>query len=99
MKIEIVTKNIPNEAMVRAFVQQKVEFALERVGHRVQRVTVRLEDDTDNLESFDGFCYVNASLNSIDDVCVSSDGESAVDSVLQAVQKMQNVLMKLDAKR
>ena len=99
MKIEIVTKNIPNETMVREFVQQKVQFGLDRFDNRVERVTVRLEDETENLESFDGYCYVKALLSSMDDISVSSDGESAEDSVLQAIQKMQNAIVNIDPKR
>lgn len=99
MKIEIVTRNIENEAMVREFIQQKVQFALERVWGRVKRVTVRLEDETENSESFEGLCQIDASMNPRGDIHVSADGESTVDSVLQAIQKMQNAIKDTGAKR
>ena len=99
MKIKIVTKNIKNEPMVREFIQQKVQYTLERAGIRAKRVAVRLEDETEDSESFDGLCQIDASLIPTGDIHVSSDGESAVDSALQAIQKMQNVIMYKGAKR
>ena len=99
MKIEIVTKNIENEAMVREFIHQKTQFAVERVGIHLARVRVRVEDETDSSESFEGLCQIDASLNPNGDIHVSADGESAVDSVLQAIQKMQKAIRTLGGKR
>lgn len=92
MKIEIVTKNVKNEDMVREFIQRKVQFALDRIGDRVKSIVVRLEDETKDSEAFDGLCQIDVSLIPTGDIHVSAHGDSAFDSVLQATRKMQHAI-------
>ena len=93
MKIEIVTKNIKNDSMVREFVQRKVHFALDRIDARVDSVTVRLEDEKAKTDAvFDGACRIEVELQPKGHIHVSSHGESAFDCVLQAVRKMEHAV-------
>ena len=88
MKIEIKTKHIKNEAMVREYVERKVHFALDRVDARIEKVIVRLEDETKDSHKFDGQCRIEVEFKPRGHVHVSSSGESTYDCILQAVRKM-----------
>jgi ribosome-associated translation inhibitor RaiA len=90
LKIEIVTKNVENDSMVREYIQQKVHFAMGRIGSRVKCVTVRLEDETKDSGSFDGNCRIEIDMKPRGHIHVSSKGESAFDCVLQAIRKMEH---------
>lgn len=93
MNIEIETKNINNDKMVREFIYLKVHFALDRIESRVGKVTVRLEDEKiKHSNAFEGVCEINANLKAQGHVCVTAAGESPFDSVLQAIQRMEQVI-------
>ena len=92
MKIEIVTKNVKNETMVREFIEQKVGFAVDRISARIERVTVRLEDETKNSEAFDGVCQIDTVIAPSGHIHVSAHGDSAFDCVLQATRKMEHAI-------
>lgn len=92
MKIEILTRNVKNEHMVREFIDRKVNFALERLGVRVRSVMVRLEDETKDSGAFDGICRIEVELEPRGHLHVSSQGESASDCILQATRKMENAV-------
>ena len=92
LKIEIVTKNVENDSMVREYIQQKVHFAMGRIGSRVKCVTVRLEDETKDSGSFDGNCRIEIDMKPRGHIHVSSKGESAFDCVLQAIRKMEHAV-------
>ena len=92
MKIEIKTKHVSNEQMVREYIVQKVEFALNRIGARVDKVTVRLEDETKDSKKFDGSCRIEVEVHPRGHIHVSSTGESTYDCVLQAVRKMEHAV-------
>ena len=92
MKIEIVTKNVEDDHMVREFIQRKVEFALDRIVNHIKHIVVRLEDETKNSESFDGICQIDATLQPKGEIHVSAHGDSPFDSVLQATRKLQNAI-------
>ena len=92
MKIEIKTKNVKNESMVREYVERKVHFALDRIDARVEKVTVRLEDETKDSNKFDGSCRIEVEIHPRGHIHVSSIGESTYDCVLQAVRKMEHAV-------
>lgn len=91
MKIEVVTKNVNDESMVREFVERKIKFALDRVNARVNRVVVRL-DESANSDAFDGVCRIDVMLNPTGQIHVSANGISAFDSILQAARKMEHAI-------
>jgi ribosome-associated translation inhibitor RaiA len=93
MKIEIKTKNVKNDAMVRSFIQRKVHFALDRIDARVESVTVRLEDEKAKTDAvFDGDCRIDVEITPKGHIHVSANGESTFDCVLQAVRKMEHAV-------
>lgn len=92
MKIEIVTKNVKDESVVREYIQRKVHGALDRLDDRIRSVTVRLQDETRDSNAFDGLCTIEVELSPKGHIHVSSHGESAFDSVQQATQKMENAV-------
>ena len=92
MKIEIVTKNVSNELMVREYIEKKVHFALDRIDARVDKVTVRLEDETKDSKRFDGACRIEVEISPRGHIHVASTGESTYDCVLQAVRKMEHAV-------
>lgn len=92
MKIEIITKNVKNELMVREYIQRKVHFAIDRVDSRVDHVTVRIEDETKNSAAFDGLCRIEIDLHPRGHLHVSSKGETVFDCALQAIRKMENAV-------
>ena len=92
MKIEIVTKNIKNENMVREFIHRKVTFALDRMSTQIVSVTVRLEDEAWDSAAFEGLCRIDLELQPSGHLHVSSTGESSSDCVLQATRKMENAV-------
>jgi ribosomal subunit interface protein len=90
MKIEIKTKHIKNDELVRQFIERKIHFALDRLDERVDSVTVRLEDETKDSKRFDGLCRIEVELHPKGHIHVSSHGDSAYDCVLQAIRKMEH---------
>lgn len=93
MKIEIKTKNIKNDEMVREFANRKVHFALDRIDARVESVVVRLEDEKAKTDAvFDGCCKIEVELHPRGHIHVSSNGASTFDSVLQAIRKMEHAV-------
>ncbi len=92
MKIEIVTKNVDNDSMVREFIQRKVHFALDRFDARIEKVVVNLKDETKNSHAFDGLCQIDAYMSPSGQLHVSAHGDSAFDSVLQATRKIENAI-------
>lgn len=93
MKIEIITKNIKNDSMVREYIESKVHFALGRIDARVSSITVRLEDQKSKTDSmFDGRCRIEVELDPRGHIHVSSRGESTFDCVLQAIRKMEHAV-------
>lgn len=92
MKIEIKTKHVNNESMVREYIEKKVHFALDRVDARVDKVTIRLEDETKDSGRFDGLCRIEVEVHPRGHIHVSSTGESTYDCVLQAVRKMEHAV-------
>ncbi|QEG20428.1 HPF/RaiA family ribosome-associated protein [Mariniblastus fucicola] len=92
MKIEIKTKHIKNEHMVRPFIERKVHFALDRIDARIDKVTVRLEDETKDSNRFDGVCKIEVEVHPRGHIHVSSHGESTYDCVLQAIRKMEHAV-------
>ena len=92
MKIEIVTRNINNEPMVREYIQRKVHFAVDRINTRISHITVRLEDETRNSPAFDGLCQIDVVLEPRGHIHVSAHGESAFDCILQATRKMETAI-------
>lgn len=92
MKIEIKTKNVKNESMVREYIERKVHFALDRIDSRIEKVVVRLEDETKDSKLFDGNCRIEIDLHPRGHLHVSAHGESTYDAVLQAVRKMEHAV-------
>lgn len=92
MKIEIKTKDVKNELMVREYIEKKVHFALDRIDTRVDKVTVRLEDQTKDSNRFDGSCRIEVEVHPRGHIHVSSNGESVFDCVLQSVRKMEHAV-------
>lgn len=92
MKIEILTKNIKNQEMVREYIQRKVHFAMDRIGERIKSVFVRIEDQTKASPAFDGVCRIEVDLLPRGHVHVSATGESVFDCVLQAIRKMEHAV-------
>ena len=92
MKIEIKTKNVDNEPAVREYIDKKVHFALDRIDARIDRVTVRLEDETKDSNRFDGVCRIEVEMSPRGHIHVSSSGESTYDCVLRAIRKMEHAV-------
>ncbi len=92
MKIEIKTKNVKSEIMVREYIERKVHFALDRINDRINRVTIRLEDETKDSALFDGSCRIEIELQPRGHVHVSAVGESTFDCVLKAIRKMEHAV-------
>ena len=92
MKIEIITRNIDDDSLVRGFIQRKVKFALDRMDERVNHVVVTLDDESGNSSAFKGLCQIDAYLKPKGQIHVSADGQSAFDSILQATRKMENAV-------
>ena len=92
MKIEIKTKHVNNEPMVREYIERKVHFALDRIDARVDKVTVRLEDETRDSNKFDGMCRIEVEVHPRGHIHISSTGESTYDCILQAVRKMEHAV-------
>ncbi|MEM7452871.1 MAG: HPF/RaiA family ribosome-associated protein [Planctomycetota bacterium] len=92
MKIDIRTRNIENENMAREYIERKVHFALDRIDARIQKVTVRLDDETKDSSRFDGLCRIEIDVHPRGQLFVSSRGDSIYDCVLQAVRKMEHAV-------
>ena len=92
MKVEIVTDNLDSDQMVREFIHRKVHFALDRVEARIDKVVVRLKDESRLSAAFDGQCQIDVTLRPKGHLHVSSKGSSPFDSVLQATRKMENAI-------
>lgn len=92
MKIEIVIKNVKNDAAVREFIERKIRFALDRIDARIKGITVRLEDESSNSGAFDGHCQIDASLLPTGRIHVSAKGGTAFDSALQATRKIEHAI-------
>jgi hypothetical protein len=92
MKIEIITKNLGNDQMVREFIERKVHFALDRINARVGHVVVKLEDASGSSGAFDGICQIDAWMQPSGQIHVSAPGDSAFDAVLQATRKIQQAV-------
>lgn len=92
MKIEIKTKHVKNPEMVRQYIESKVHFALDRLDGRVDKVTVRLEDETKDCKKFDGLCRIEVEIHPRGHIHVSANGDSAYDCVLQAIRKMEHAV-------
>ncbi|MEM7454381.1 MAG: HPF/RaiA family ribosome-associated protein [Planctomycetota bacterium] len=92
MRIDIVTRNIRREKPIRGFIQQKVEFALEKVNSNIEQVDVRLEDRTKKSNAFDGRCTIDVALKPGGTVHVSARAESAFECVVLAVRKMDQAI-------
>ncbi len=92
MNIEIVAKNIKNEAKVRDFIEEKVQLAVERIHARVGRIIVKLEDESKNSEAFAGKCQIDASILPTGTIHVSATSDTAFDTVLQATRKMEHAI-------
>ena len=92
MKIEIITKHVKNEPMVREYIDRKVHFALDRLDARIDKVVVRLEDETKDSKKFDGVCRIDIEVHPRGHLHVSSSGESTYDCILQAVRKMEHAV-------
>ena len=92
MKIDIKTKNVKNDLMVREYVEKKIHFSLDRIGARIDKVTVRLEDETKDSSCFDGVCRIEVEMDPRGYIHVSANGESTYDCVLQAIRKMENAV-------
>ncbi len=89
MNIEIVTRNVNNEAVVREDIQQKIQTAMGRFDTRINHITVRLEDESRNSAAFVGLCQIDVMLQPRGHLHVSAHGESVSDCVLQAIRKME----------
>lgn len=89
MNIEIVTRHVNNEPMVREYIQQKVEFSTDRFAERINHITIRLEDETKNSPAFDGLCQIDVILEPRGHIHVSARGELVFDCVSQAIRKME----------
>ena len=92
MKIEIKTKNVKNEATLREYVERKVHFALDRIDARVDKITVRLEDETKDSHKFNGDCRIEVEGHPRGHIHVSAKGNSTFDCVLQAIRKMEHAV-------
>ena len=92
MNIEILLKRVENESSVKQFVHEKVENALSEIDARIDRVVVKLEDESRGSEAFDGLCRIDAWLHPTGHVHISANGDSAFDSVLQAVRKLEHTI-------
>lgn len=93
MKLEMVTKDVVRETMVREFIHRKIQFAFERFDDQVREVVVRLRDETKNAPVFRGLCSIEVGLEPDVRVQVSARGESSYDCVLNALRKMEQALM------
>ena len=92
MKLEIATKNVVRESMVREYIHRKVQFALDRFEDHVREVVVRLEDETKDSPMFRGLCSIEVRLEPRGQVHVSARGESSYDCVLNAIRKMEQAV-------
>ena len=92
MKIEVVTRNVKRDRLVREFIRSRVGFSLKRFEHRVRQVTVRLKDEAVGSELFYGVCQIDVELHPKGRIHVSGNGESAFDSVLQTIRKMEHAI-------
>lgn len=92
MKIEIITKHVTNEPMVRQYIERKVHFAMDRIDSRVDKVIVRLEDETKDSNKFDGVCRIEVEVHPRGHIHVSATGESTYDCILQAVRTMEHAV-------
>ena len=92
MKIEIVTNNSDSDSLVREYTQRTLTFALGQFGTRISRVVARLQRPSAELTAFDSLCSIEVELVPNGHLHVSADGESAFDSVLQAVHKMEQAV-------
>ena len=92
MNIEIVTRHVNNEPMVREYIQQKVEFSTDRFAERIDHITIRLEDETQNSSGFAGLCRIDVILEPRGHIHVSARGELVFDCVNQAIRKMETAI-------
>lgn len=92
VKVEIITKNVKNEDMIRKYIERKVHFALDRIEGRIDRLVVRLEDETKNSKLFDGNCRIEVDIHPRGHIHVSATGESTYGCVLQAIRKMETAV-------
>ena len=91
MKLEIVTRNVLNESMVRSYIHRKAHFVAQRwVGH-IDSMVIRLEDETKHSPRFRGRCSITAQLHR-SEIHVSARGESTYDCVLSALRKMEQAV-------
>ena len=100
MKIEIKTKHVDGDHLVREYVERKVQFALNRFEKRIARVAVHVEDESPASNQCGGLCRIEVETVPRGSVFVSAHGESAFDCVLQGVRKMEQALKhQFDRKR
>ncbi len=90
MKIEIITSDIDNPRLLREFTQRKVQFAMDRVNAQARRVVIQLENSDSSSQS--GLCRIDVELGRDEQIHVSAHGNSAFESVLQAVRNLETAI-------
>lgn len=90
MKIEIITSDIDNPRLLREFTQRKVQFAMDRINAQARRVVIQLKSSNSSTES--GLCRIDVELGCDEQIHVSAHGNSAFDSVLQALRNLETAL-------
>ena len=92
MNIEIVTKHVDQEDQIRDYIENKIHVAIDRMHVDVNRISVRLQDESAGSAAFDGHCQIDLSIAPSGRIHVSARGNSPRDTLMQAIRKMETAV-------
>ena len=100
MRISFHTRGIQESDTVRAYLERRLHFALDRFARHVPQVSVYVEDVNGPRGGIDTKCVIAAGLSSGSKIVVEEKAEGAMQAIYRACQRMRDVISrKLQAKR
>lgn len=88
----IVIRGLPDDKTLSAFIQRRLEYALERFTARVRDIEVFIEDVNGPRRGVDKRCRIEVRLNPRGAFTVTADAENEYAAVSRATRRCATVL-------
>jgi ribosomal subunit interface protein len=98
MKLELRTSNVQTSVPLEAHVAHKLELALRRFTHRVERVLVRLVDVNGPRGGTDKRCRMSATLSGAPSIIVEATHSNVYVAVTHAAARLHAQIARMIAK-